>query len=98
MPTSESMSAVMTCIGKRQENRGGAIGLQDAVVLVYVIGVAVYEIRLRVSVETRARRGDGAGIVDIIGIQPSDDVPRGARQSLIHGIRLSAVAFRDPLE
>src|SRR5450432_756842 len=72
------------------------IGFESLIAQIDMIGHTVDHIDIRVSIEECRHACDRTGIVDVIRIQPADDLAIGSSDSLVDSVGLAVVAFRDP--
>src|SRR5258708_23706957 len=75
----------------------GGVRLENAIFEIDMVGHAIDYIDFRVSFEERHDAGNCAGIVNIIGVQPADDLAIRRDDAFVDGVRLSFVFLRYPM-
>src|ERR1035437_1868163 len=72
------------------------VSFERAIVEKNVVGPAIDHIDFGVGFEERHHAGDGAGIVDIIGVQPANDLAIRGADAFVDGMGLPTVFLRYP--
>ena len=70
--------------------------LNDLILAVDMTGVAVNHVHLRFCLKHRLHLLEGTGQIDVIGIDPGNDITCGCRDALVDGGSLPSVGFADP--
>jgi hypothetical protein len=78
--------------------RFGRVGLNDTILLVNVVCIAIQHIAVWMGLEVLYNFSCRAWVIDIVGIKPTNNRPRGQRDAFINGVRLSLIFFRKPAD
>ena len=80
----------------RDVPRLSRISLEGLIAQIDMIGHAVDHIDIRVASKKATTCAIALGIIDVIGIQPADDLAIGGADPLVDGVGLAFVCFRYP--
>ena len=75
----------------------GGVRFESVIFEIDMVGHTIDYIDFRVSFEKRHNAGDCAGVVNVIGVQPADDLAIRRDDAFVDGIRLSFVFLRYPM-
>jgi hypothetical protein len=63
-----------------------------------MIGITIDHLYFWVSHKNLLDLAKGQGIVNVIGVEPGNDIAGGLPDALIHRIRLTAIGLTNPME